>query len=180
LKAVLQGVQELQPVFRQQALRKQAARWRYDLQMGIRDFFSAIFLPLHLSVIILAVIFSIFGLCAKEAKTWSFKIALFLNGFAIFSTLSTLMMIFSGGHPVRQMSQGNYDAWSAWLHFFPIPLFGMLAVNLISYFLVLLFLILLVFRRREYYTWGLFFYLLLTVIHAITAINWLIMFMPDA
>jgi len=177
--AIFTGVTGIDDVQRQ-ALEKRAARWWYDLKAGISDFLTAAFYLVYPLVIILAVASSLIGLRKKENKTRSFIIACLLNGFAVFSTFCTLLMMFSGGHPVRQMSQGNYDAWSFWLHFFPIPALGLLLAIVCSFVLMLIALVALFRRQRGERPWRLFFYLVLTFVHCLFAFNWLIMFMPDA
>jgi len=163
-----------------QALLKQSARWWYDLKEGFYDFLKVAFYPFYLLIAACAITFSIIGHRKKEDKTRSFRIAELLNGFAVFSTLCTLMILFSGGHPVRQMSQGNYNAWSTWLSFFPIPMLGLMICIVISFILLLLALDPLVWNWHKKRRWGLFFYQILTLVHCLLAFNWLIMFMPDA
>jgi uncharacterized protein YjbI with pentapeptide repeats len=172
------------------ALTKQTARWKYDLNERFSDFLNINYYPFCLLTVLLVVIFSVMGLCQWNAElrtfvighalTRSFVTAFLANCFALFSTFCTLLMMFSGGHPVRQMSLGNMDAWSAWLHFFPIPLFGLLISIVVSFVLVLFMFSRLIWKRGDNRPWKLFLYLLLTLIHCLLAFNWLFMFMPDA
>ena len=187
--AIFAGVTGIGDVQRQ-ALEKRAARWWYDLKMGISDFLTVSFYWGYPLILIVAVVSSLAGLFKRDEKSGrmmipgthprSFVIAFFLNGFAVFSTFCTLLMMFSGGHPVRQMSQGNYDAWSFWLHFFQIPFLGLLFCIVCSFVLMLIVFAALFRRTRGERPWRLFFYLVLTFVHCLFAFNWLIMFMPDA
>ena len=139
------------------ALRKQAARWQYDLQVGIQDTFEAVFYPLYMSVAILAVLFSILGLCAKEEKTRLFVTALFLNAFAVYAPFNILLMIGS-------------RAWGLYV----ISFFGMAICVVISFVSVLLALI----KRNGHRSWQLFFYQMLTLAHCLLAFYWVILFVP--
>jgi len=72
------------------------------------------------------------------------------------------------------------EIWRAWLHFFPIPVFGLLICIVLS-FVLLLFAFVLLFRKQNGdRPWKLFLYLVLTLVHSLLALNWLFMFMPDA
>ena len=172
------------------SLERRSARWFYDFTQDFYEILCMLFCPGYLLIGIAAIIFSIAGLLQWGAKlrtiaippnhTKSFVTAFFLNGFAVFSTLSTLLMMFSGGHSVRQMSAGNWNAWSAWLHFFPIPAFGLVIGIVLSFLLVLIVFVQLFRKQQEDRPWKLFFYQVLTLAHCLLAINWLFMFMPDA
>jgi len=162
-----------------QALEKRTARWWYDLKENIADFLTVAFYPGYLLTLIFSVICSVVGLRYEEKKTRSFLIAFFLNGFAVFSTLCTFLMMFSGGHPVRQMS-GSMDVWSAWLSFFPIPAFGLMFCVGCSFVLICIVITLLIRNRNNCRPWQLFLYQVLTLVHCFLAFHWLIMFMPDA
>ena len=172
----LKGIDDTQ----RKSLERRSARWYYDFKQNFYTLLSDLFIPSYLLVVIATIIFSIIGLCSKETKTRLFVIACFPNGFAIFSTFCTLLMMFSGGHPVRQMSAGNWNAWSTWLHFFPIPALGLLLCILVSFVLVCIALVQLFWKLNDRRQWKLFAYLGLTLAHAILAFNWLMMFMPDA
>jgi uncharacterized protein YjbI with pentapeptide repeats len=170
-----------------QALEKQAARWWYDLKENFADCLTVAFYPSYLFTLILATICSIVGLIQKHEKhgiiighalSRFFVTAFFLNGFAVFSAFCTFLMMFSGGHAVRQMS-GNMNVWSAWLQFFPIPALG-LCFCIGCSFVLLLAVFVSLFKWRENRPWRLFFYMMLTLIHCLFAFNWLMMFMPDA
>ena len=136
--------------------------------------------PGCLLIVAVVVIFSIVGLRSKEGKTRPFIFACCLNGFAVFSTLCTFLMMFSGGHPVRQMSGGNMDAWSLWLSFFPIPMFGLMLCVIFSFVLVCITLVPLFWKPNDSRQWTFFAYQGLTLAHVLLAFNWLVMFMPDA
>ena len=162
------------------ALERRSARWFYDFVQNSYKISRLWFYPGCLLTLIFAVICSITGIRSKEKKTRSFMIAFLLNGFAVFSTFCTFLMLFSGGHPVRQMSGGNYNAWSTWLHFFPIPMLGLMICIVCSVVLIFIVLIRLILNRNNVQPWRLFFYQVLTLTHCLFAFNWLIMFMPDA
>ncbi len=162
------------------SLERRAARWRYDLKVGFFNFLKTAYRPTYLAIAILVSTFALIGLSKKEKKTISFIAAVCLNGFALFSTFTTFLMMFSGGHPVRQMSQGNREAWSNWLHFYPIPLFGLMLCILLAVILMLVVIVQLIVMRGKFRPWTLFFYQALTLVHCLFAFNWLIMFMPDA
>jgi len=177
--AVFIGVKGIDDAQRK-ALERWAARWFYDFTQYFYELLCWLFYPGYLLVIILAIAFSIIGFRSKEKKTVSFIATCVLNGFAVFSTFCTFLMMFSGGHSVRQMSGGNMNAWSAWLHFFPIPVFGLMFCILLSFLLILIVFVQLFRKQKESRPWKLFFYQVLTLAHCFLAFNWLFMFMPDA
>lgn len=164
---------------KRKALEKLTGRWWYDLKTEVYGFLCVVYLPGFVAVVIAVLIFTAVGY-RKDKKSRSFGIAAFLNGFALFSTFCTIMMLFSGGHPVRQMSMGNYDAWRQWMHFYPIPLFGMMLCVLVAGFMSIVFFAFVTHKYGGTRPWRLFFYQILTLTHCLYAINWLIMFMPDA
>jgi hypothetical protein len=176
--AVFSGVTGIDDAQRQ-ALEKRTARWWYDLKEGVGDFLTVTFYPGYLLTLIFVITCSIVGLRYKEEKTRLFMIAFYINGFAVFSTFCTFLMLFSGGHFVRQMS-GNMEVWRAWLHFFPIPAFGLMICIVCSFVLMCIVLVLLIRNHNNCRPWKLFLYQVLTLLHCLFAFNWLIMFMPDA
>lgn len=160
-------------------LEKITGRWWYDLKEKSYDFLCVIFMPAYFIVAVVAIVSSVVGICyTKKSAPFLFSFA--MNGFAIFSTLCTFVMMFSGGHPVKQMSQGNYDAWSTWLHFYPIPLFGLMLCILVVGILGIATIGQMIFVRDKPRPWKLFSYHAATLVHCLLAFNWLLVFMPDA
>ena len=101
---------------------------------------------------------------SKKPRPKLFLWAVFVNLFAVFFAIFFAALVFSGG---------GYEAWIFKRNFLWIPLLGIVAMNLVSYFLLILFAILWGFRWKEHHTWGLFIYLLLTVFHAMVAFCWM-------
>jgi uncharacterized protein YjbI with pentapeptide repeats len=162
------------------SLEGRAATWLYDLEQSFYELLHVLFSPSFLLITAAAILFSVIGLRSKETKTRLFGLACGLNGFALFSTFSTLQMMFSGGHPVMQMSGGNYAAWSAWFHFFPFPMLGLMICVPLAFGLVIYGLVLVIRKQNNTRPWKLFWYLILTLAHCLLAFNWLLIFMPDA
>ncbi|GHT46568.1 hypothetical protein FACS189454_07920 [Planctomycetales bacterium] len=164
-----------------QNLEKRAARWLYQLHETIYDVWQMIWIYVFFLIFIILCIQTVW-VVRKKRYSYFYYGAFGCNAVAVFSTLSTLVMllimIFTGAHPVRQMS-GDMEIWSAWFHFFPIPGIGLLLANAVSYLLFIIFLLTLLFRRR-YWSFSLFCYLLLTALHCFLAFRWLGLFMPDA
>ncbi|MDR1268976.1 MAG: pentapeptide repeat-containing protein, partial [Planctomycetaceae bacterium] len=172
----VQGIDDTQ----RKSLESRSGRWWYNLSQNFYNFLKVIYFPAYLLISILIIFFSLFGLLQKDKKTSYFIIAVLSNGFAFFSTFCTFCMIFSGGHPVKQMSQGNYDAWSDWLHFYPFPLFGLMICIFVIGIILLIVFCQLIYRSNKSQHRKLFLYQILTLIHCLLAFNWLLMFMPDA
>jgi uncharacterized protein YjbI with pentapeptide repeats len=172
----VQGIDDSQ----RKSLESRSGRWWYDLSQNFYDFLKVIYFPAYLLIFISIIFFSLFGILQKDKKTPYFIIGVLSNGFALFSTFCTFCMLFSGGHPVKQMSQGNYDAWSQWLHFYPIPLLGLMICILVIGIILLIIFCQLIYRSNKSQRWKLFLYQILTMIHCLFAFNWLLMFMPDA
>lgn len=164
---------------RKRSLESRSMKWFYDFTVVGWEFLEMIFFPGFIATVLSVLVFSIYGLTRKE-KSKLFVTALVSNAFALFSTACTLLMLFSGGHPVRQMSLGNMDAWSDWLHFWPILAIGMLAAITVSLVVFVVYLSRLAMRKTIIHPWLAMFYLLLTILHTFWALNWLGMFMPDA
>lgn len=163
----------------EKSLKSRAGRWFYDLKHAIWDFLSRYYVPAYLllggGLAILTVVSVL-----QAGNSRMFYVALAINLFAVFSTASSLAMMYSGGHAVRQLSMGNMGVWRLWMSLWPCLFLGMLIANLISYVLMLLFLTRIFKGRKPTGALRLGAYLLLTVCHMLIATNWLTMFVPDA
>ncbi len=137
--------------------------------------------PIYFPLLVILAILS-FRCIRQNDENPSFFFVLALNVFAVLSTASTFAMMFSGGHPVKQMSQGNWQAWSAWLNFYPIPFLGLMVCVFIAFVFVFIYLVRLCRDKTTNKTLAvnLFVYAVFTLIHCCVAFNWLLMFMPDA
>ena len=136
----------------------------------VESLLRVLFYPGFLLAMIAVLIFTI-HLHRKEKqtkKTLSFNIGACLNGFALFSTLSTILM----SHPLRQR------AWQFWMEFFSIPLFGLMFCILVAGIMSILYFAFVVHKLNGIRPWQAFFYQLLTLVHCMFAINWLGWFMP--
>ena len=159
-------------------LESRTMMWLYDFTVSFWKFLTDIYYPCCYLCLPCVILFSALGLLKKE---WSkfFIWAVVLNTAALLPTLGTIMLMFSDGHQVRQLS-GNMDVWSAWLHAFLFLALDILFVTCTSIILLFVFIVVCLLRKKIICRRFTFFYLILTVIHTCLAFSWLMLFMPDA
>lgn len=171
----VEGINEAQI----KSLKSRSMRWFYDLTVSTWSVMESLFYPGYFLCMLIVIVYSVKGILWKERSTL-FSTAIFCNSVALFSTLCTVLMLLSGGHPVRQMSLGNMDMWSFWLRVWPVLACVMLAVIACLIVAFIICVSILTMRRKIVHPWGTLFYLLLSIAHAFFALNWLSMFAPDA
>jgi uncharacterized protein YjbI with pentapeptide repeats len=103
---------------KQAALKTQAARWKYDLDLAIHDIERNFSLPVWLITCVVGGLV----LCSGHRRApghpalW---VLTGLHGVALLPAVAFLFLILTCTAPTAQLS-GNMDGWSAWFHLWPL------------------------------------------------------------
>ena len=126
--AIVDDVRGLPPES-QNALRKQAGRWWYDLKTGVNDFLADWSLLLHLMLTPAGTVLGLIGFRSSSARD-SFAVLTGINLAAVIPLLIRLMFAMLGGSPTAQLSAPGL--WHAWFDLWPVLMLGLVVLFLAS------------------------------------------------
>jgi uncharacterized protein YjbI with pentapeptide repeats len=165
-----------------QRLETLARRPLFELKAGTVEFLKAMHFLAYLAIVMALAGMSIRAFRLPNTPG-AVQVAAGVNVLALLPAIASIILLGAGAHPTAQLNAGSAAAmgwWSIWFHIWPLLMLDILACLCVAVVTVLIFLVTHLRWSRFKAAKLAFLYTVLTVVHCLFAVQWILGSTPDA